>query len=260
MPTPGPTEAAAVHAWLPRAQPCHLGDAEAHLWLVDLDLIPERMTDFASILSEDERDRARRFLKQVDAERYASARASLRCILGSYLQLNPRQLRFAYSNFGKPHLADEGHAAPLHFSVAHSAALALFGVGRSHNIGVDLERMRDDVEVIDLAARFFSPREAEILRSLTGARRLEAFFCGWTRKEAYLKARGHGLSYGLDRVEVALEPGEPVVIIGAQDDPDVSKRWTLQHLSPAPGYIGAAAIEAPNMTFQMFRWTPTQAK
>jgi 4'-phosphopantetheinyl transferase len=83
---------------------------------------------------------------------------------------------------------------------------------------------------------------------------LEAFFCCWTRKEAYLKGRGEGVSYGLERVEVSLFPGEPAAILRVSDDLDVSRRWTLEHLTPAPGYLGAAAVEADNVTFQCFQW------
>src|SRR5262249_25038332 len=129
---------------------------------------------------------------------------------------------------------------------------------RGHNIGVDLERVRADVEVMDLAARFFSRREAEILQSLTGERQLDAFSRCWTRKEAYVKAHGQGLSFGLDRVEVVVRADEPAGIISVADDPEASKRWSLRHLVPAPGFMGAAAVEAQNMTFKMFRWTPHQ--
>jgi 4'-phosphopantetheinyl transferase len=244
-------------SWLPHAEPPPLKDREVHLWLVQPDAISERLPDFSSILSRDEQERAARFHKRIDAKRYASTRASLRCLLGNYLRLDPQLLRFAYDSYGKPRLSEEAHSVPLRFSVSHSSALALFGVVLHRNIGVDIEYMRSDVEVTDLAERFFSRREAGIIGRLSGELRLEAFFRCWTRKEAYLKALGQGLSYGLDRVEVTLTPDEPAVILRAADDLDVSKRWTLQDLAPAPGYFGAAAVEGTNLTFKRLTtsWT-----
>ena len=144
----------------------------------------------------------------------------------------------------------------MSFNVSHCDDLALFGFVRGHKIGVDLERVRTEIEVEDLAKRYFSSNEFQRLRSLPADQQREAFYCGWTRKEAYLKGRGEGLSYGLDRVEVSLAPGEPAIILRASDDPDVSRHWTVQHLSPAPGYVGAVAVEVANIAFRCLRWEP----
>jgi 4'-phosphopantetheinyl transferase len=141
----------------------------------------------------------------------------------------------------------------MRFSVSHSDDLALFGFARGHEIGVDVERIRPDIDIEDLAARYFSPNEFKKLRSLPADRQREAFYCGWTRKEAYLKGRGEGLSFPLDRVEVSLDPGETSMILKTSGDRGVSRRWIVQHLSPAPGYIGAAAVEGRDMPFRCFR-------
>jgi 4'-phosphopantetheinyl transferase len=240
--------------WPSCTQPGDLGNAEAHLWVVALDLVPERLPDFQSILSPDEQERAHRFLNDMDARRYMAARASLRSLLGAYVGIEPSELRFTYDRFGKPGLGGEAHAASVRFGVSHSEDLGLFGFVREHRMGVDLEHIRADIDVENLAKNHFSQNESQKLRSLSSDRQLEAFFCCWTRKEAYLKARGEGMSYGLDRFEVSLAPGEPVAILRADDDPDVSRRWTLEHLTPAPGYLGAAAVETDNVTFKCFQW------
>jgi 4'-phosphopantetheinyl transferase len=240
--------------WPCRIRPGDLGNAKAQLWVVALDLVPGRLPDFQSILSPDERDRASRFLSDVDARRYMAARASLRTLLGAYAGIKPGQLRFAYDRFGKPGLGGETHAAAVRFSVSHSGELGLFGFVREHRIGVDVERVRADIDVESLAKNHFSQNEFQKLRALSPDRQLEAFFCCWTRKEAYLKGRGEGMSYGLDRFEVSVAAGEPAAILQADDDPDVSRRWTLEHLTPAPGYLGAAAVEADDVTFQCFQW------
>ena len=185
-----------------------------------------------------------------------ATRGSLRSLLGAYLGIEPDQLRFAYNAFGKPYVAGTTTSSSVNFSVSHSNDYCLFGFVRGHRIGVDLERIHTEVEFEDLARRYFSKSEFQKLCSLPAGQRREAFYCAWTRKEAYLKGQGEGLSHGLDRVEVSLAPDEPAVILGATDDPDVSRRWTLQHLSPAPGYVGAGAVAAVDIIFRCFQWEP----
>ncbi len=233
-----------------------LSQAEVHIWVVPLVISAEKSSYFKSILSLDEQERAGRFRKIRDAQRYVAARGSLRSLLGEYLRIEPDRLQFAYDAFGKPHLAGEEPLASMRFSVSHSEDLALFGFARGHTNGVDVERIRPDIDVEDLAARYFSPSEFQKLRALPADQQREAFYCGWTRKEAYLKARGEGLSFRLDRVEVSLTPGEPAMILKASGDRGVSRRWIVQHLSPAPGYIGAAAVEGRDIAFRCFKYEP----
>ena len=230
-----------------------LGQAEVHLWVVPLVISAKKSSYFESILSLDEQERAGRFRKTRDAERYVAARGSLRSLLGAYLTIEPDRLQFAYDAYGKPHLAGEECLSLIRFSISHSDDLALFGFARRHKIGVDVESIRLDIGVEDLAARYFSPNEFKRLCSLPMEQQREAFYCGWTRKEAYLKARGEGLSFPLDRVEVSLTPGEPAMILKVSDDPAVSRRWIVQHLSPASDYIGAAAVEGRDMAFRCFK-------
>jgi 4'-phosphopantetheinyl transferase len=233
-----------------------LGQAEVHLWAVPLGISAEKFSYFKSILSLDEQERAGRFRKSRDAQRYIAARGSLRSLLGRYLTIEPDRLRFAYDPSGKPRLAGEEPLTSIRFGVSHSDDLALFGFSRGHKIGVDVERIRPDIDFEDLAARYFSPSEFQKLRALPADQQREAFYCGWTRKEAYLKARGEGLSFPLDRVEVSLTPDEPAMILKASGDRGVSRRWIVQHLSPAPGYIGAAAVEGHDITFRCFECEP----
>ena len=233
-----------------------LGQAEVHVWVVSLIISAEESSCFKSILSLDEQERAARFRKIRDAQRYVAARGSLRSLLGVYLTIEPNRLQFAYDAFGKPRLAGEEPLTSMRFSVSHSDDLALFGFARGHEMGVDVERIHPDIDVEDLAARYFSPNEFKKLRSLPADQQREAFYCGWTRKEAYLKGRGEGLSFPLDRVEVSFAPDEPAMILQASGDRGVSRRWIVQHLSPAPGYIGAAAVEGRDITFRCFGCDP----
>jgi 4'-phosphopantetheinyl transferase len=239
-----------------RVPPEFLGQAEMHLWVVPLTVSAEKSSYFKSILSLDEQERAGGFRKIGDAQRYIAARGSLRSLLGAYLTIEPDRLQFAYDAFGKPRLAGEKPLTSMKFSVSHSEDLALLGFARGHKNGVDVEHIRPDIDVEDLAARYFSPSEFQKLRALPADQKREAFYCGWTRKEAYLKGRGEGLSFPLNRVEVSLTPGEPAMILKASGDRGVSRRWIVQHLSPAPGYIGAAAVEGRDIAFKCFRYEP----
>ncbi|HVM59915.1 MAG TPA: 4'-phosphopantetheinyl transferase superfamily protein [Verrucomicrobiae bacterium] len=240
--------------WLSRARPPNLGNAEAHLWVAVVDTVAGNLPRFPSTLSTDERERAAQFLKDADRRRYMAARALLRHLLGAYAGADPGQLRFTYDAAGKPGLAADAPHGSVNFSVSHSGDLALFGFARQHRIGVDIERIRPDIDVRHLAERFFSKNEFGKLNGLPADQQRDAFFRCWTRKEAYLKARGGGIAHGLDRFEVTLGPAEPAAILSADDDPDAPRHWTLAHLTPAPGYLGATAVEAVTVTFQCFRW------
>lgn len=197
------------------------------------------------MLSEDEAERAGRFRFGVDRARFTAARGQLRLILSGYLQAAPQDIRFAYNPHGKPHLAAQDHAAPLYFNLSHSQGLGLLGVARIPEIGVDLECLERAVEIEQISRRFFTPAEAAALAGLPAAQQREAFFQCWTRKEAYLKAKGSGLVVGLNQFEVTLGPGKPARLIRASSDPHEASYWSLQELKPAGGYIAALAVRAP---------------
>jgi 4'-phosphopantetheinyl transferase len=239
--------------WHTQERPDPLGEDEVHLWTAPLTTAPEKLFYFKSILSVDEKERARRFRKISDGKRYLIARGSLRCLLGSYIAGAPDQLRFTYGMFGKPSLSNQTSKTVLNFSVSHSEDRVLFGFARGRRIGVDLEYVRSDVDALALAKRYFSPDEFQRLRRLPATERYQAFYCAWTRKEAYLKACCEGLSFGLERVEVSFSPAEPVMIRNVAGAPNVSAAWTLKHLSPDPSYVGAAAVEDRSVTFRFFR-------
>ena len=239
--------------WHTQEQPDPLRDNEVHLWITPLTAPAEKLSYFKSILSVDENERARRFRKISDGKRYLVARGSLRCLLGFYVAGAPDRLQFTYGLFGKPNLSNESSKTALNFSVSHSEDQGLFGFARAQRIGVDLEYVRPNVDALALAKRYFSPDEFRRLRGLPESRQCEAFYCAWTRKEAYLKACGEGLSFGLERVEVSFSPAEPPRIRAVAGVPNVSAAWTLKHLSPDPNYVGAVAVEDRSVTFKLFR-------
>jgi 4'-phosphopantetheinyl transferase len=202
-------------------------------------------------LSEDEQRRAHRFHFAEDRRRFTVARGVLRALLARYLGNNPATLQFVYNIHGKPRLP-ENH--PLRFNVSHSGGLALYAVAWNREIGVDIERLRPEFAGEAIAERFFSRNEVAILRSLPPPLVVTAFFNCWTRKEAYIKARGKGLAIPLDQFDVSLHPGEPAQVHQDRESPAETGRWAIWDLSPAPGFAGAAAVEGHDAYLWCGRW------
>lgn len=228
-----------------------------HIWCAWLDGPDRPVNDLWQALSQDERERAERYRFEQDCRRFIVRRGLLRLILSRYTGLDPAQVHFIYLSYGKPSLASqtgsplswqddpEGRPYWLRFNLSHSQGLALYAFAADQEIGVDVEALRSDFEIEALARRFFSPAEQVELRSLPASQQREAFFLCWTRKEAYIKARGQGLSLPLDQFDVTLSPGEKARLLATRPEAEDAGRWNLQHLDPAPGYIGALAGEGP---------------
>ncbi|HTU23191.1 MAG TPA: 4'-phosphopantetheinyl transferase superfamily protein [Gemmataceae bacterium] len=229
-------------SWQPAAHPPVLTTGDVHVWRIALEIGDALLTRLREFLADDERRRAERFHFEKDRRHFIAGRSALRILLAGYLACRPEDVRFTYSSYGKPQLANQ--ASDLRFNLTHSHGLALLAVTRGRDIGVDVERVRDmERDGERLAERFFSPREAAVLRSLPPEQRREAFFSCWTRKEAYIKANGKGLSLPLDQFDVSLRPGEPAALLATRHDPQEVRRWSMQSLLPAEGYVGALAVE-----------------
>ncbi|HVF42741.1 MAG TPA: 4'-phosphopantetheinyl transferase superfamily protein [Pyrinomonadaceae bacterium] len=220
-----------------------LGSDDVHVFRAPLDAPPAAVGAHFELLDAAERGRAARYVFQKDRDHFVVARATLRTILGRYLRLDPARLAFDYGPYGKPSLADAQNGQCLRFNVSHSRGLALYAVTLGREIGLDLEYMRDDVDLESIADQFFSRREAAALRALPAHERVQGFFNCWTRKEAYIKARGEGLSHPLDQFDVALAPGEPAALLHTAADGREAARWSLRELSPGAGYAAAVAVE-----------------
>jgi medium-chain acyl-[acyl-carrier-protein] hydrolase len=211
-----------------------------HVWRTPLEQPKEYLEALNKTLSLDERQRAERFYFEKDRRHFVAGRGILRALLARYLRRDPAALEFAYNPQGKPTLA--GGAGDLRFNLAHSHGLALVAVAQRREVGVDLERIRPEFAGDQVAERFFSPAEVAALRTLAEDQRQDAFFACWTRKEAYMKATGKGLSLGLDCFEVSVIPGQ-AALLSTRHDPSAANRWSLCDLVPGPGYAGALAVE-----------------
>lgn len=231
-----------------------LGKDEVQVWLVSVKRPESELRQFHEMLADDERERARRFYFERDRRRFIAARGFLRALLGGYLQQQPASLRFSYNRYGKPALA-AGAAATheLTFNLSHSHEFVLYAFSRNRALGVDIEYMRSNVVFEQIVERFFSPQEVKALRRLPVQSRREAFFKGWTRKEAFIKAHGEGLSLPLDHFDVTLTPGEPVELKRFQDDPQELARWSLYGLEAPLGYAAALAVEGRGLAIHYCR-------
>jgi 4'-phosphopantetheinyl transferase len=231
-----------------------LADGEVHVWCASLEHPPADAAELAGTLCDEEHARAARYLSPSARSQFLVGRGLLRTLLGRYLGCDSSRVAFRLGPQGKPALA--GNSA-LHFNVSHSYGLALFAVTRHGPVGVDVERVRPFDNDLDLAERFFCPPEARALRALAPDQRREAFFHVWTRKEAYLKASGTGLSGGLERVEVSVAPGEPARVVRIDGDEGCAARWSLEALAPAPGYLGALALAGHGHRLCCWAWGGT---
>jgi 4'-phosphopantetheinyl transferase len=227
---------------------------EVHVWQATLNQTPSQIQSFLHNLATDELARAERFYFERDRDHFVVARGVLRTILGGYLIRAPECLSFCYGSHGKPVLAGESDGDAIRFSVSHSHGIALYAVTRGREVGIDLERIRFDLAVAEIAERFFSRREAAMLRALPTAAQYRAFFRCWTRKEAYVKARGEGLSLPLDQFDLSPVPGESDAAPGTQRDPSDTSRWSLQELTPGPGYVAALAVEGHGWRLNCWQW------
>jgi 4'-phosphopantetheinyl transferase len=226
---------------------------EVHVWRAVLVQPNPVIQALWYTLDQGERDRAERFHFQHDRERFIVAHGLLRTILGGYLGVVPRQLRFCYGAYGKPGLAPECDTA-LSFNLSHAHELALFAITRDRAVGVDIEHTRPGIASIAIAERFFSPHEVAALQAIPDAQRSLAFFTCWTRKEAYIKARGEGLSLPLDQFEVSLAPGAPAALLDVAGDQRERDRWQLRALDPGPGYVAALAVEGRGWALQCWQY------
>ncbi len=224
---------------------------QVHLWRVSL-LHPPFPSDMLwRVLNEKEQARAGRYRFERDRRRFVAARGMLRVILARYAGVSPAAIRFEYSDYGKPSLPDRPDLA---FNATDSGELMAVGVAQNRLLGVDIEQVRDDFGGLEIAERFFSFAEVATLRALPSHEQARAFFRCWTRKEAFIKAIGEGLSYPLHQFDVTLGPDEPPRLLRVAGEPDAPRRWFLADFPLDPNYEGAIIAEMPVTDISYWSW------
>ncbi len=224
-----------------------LSPDEVHVWIADLDsYLPD---NFQQLLSRDELERAHRFHFAEHRNHFIVARGLLRKLLAGYLSDDPTDLKFEYAEKGKPSVTS---AQAIKFNLAHSHGHAAYAFSRNRELGIDIELIRPDFGGEDIARRFFSTHEVDCLETVPKGLAGQAFFNCWTRKEAYIKAIGEGLSMPLDAFDVSLAPGEPAALLRNRLNETEVARWSMQSLTAPDGYAAALVVEGAGWNFKQF--------
>jgi 4'-phosphopantetheinyl transferase len=232
------------------------GKDEAHVWRASLNQSAKAIAILEALLSQDEGQRADGYYRALDRDRFIVGRGILRMIISAYLALSPRKLRFTYGEYGKPAVSDDQNDRALNFNLSHSAELALYAVTRGRAVGIDIKHIREDFATIEIAERFFSKDEVAEIKSLPMDQRTLGFFNCWSRKESFIKAKGLGVSYPLDRFTVSLTPGVPPALLKVDDDEREASQWKVYELSPGAGYVAALIIKQPPVTLKRWHFSP----
>ena len=231
-------------------------EKKAAVWYVDINNHKNQIPYYWGILNTKERERVNKFYFEKDKNCYIIARGILRTLLAKYLNLNPSKIKFQYTEKGKPFLK---HSSNIKFNISHSKNTIVLGFLKNDEIGVDVEFSKNKVEALLVAKSFFSKNEIKALHKLTPSYIQQGFYNCWTRKEAFIKAIGHGLSFPLDQFEVSLESTEIAILKETLWDVKEKEFWTLKSFIPFKDYIGAVAIRNRNITVDYFHFQETDS-
>jgi 4'-phosphopantetheinyl transferase len=227
--------------------PIRLRNSEVHLWKMLLEVNNKVASRLNELLSADEQEKASRFHFAADRRRFVITRGCLRALLSRYTNMAPETIQFAYGKYGKPSLPQATReSAQIEFNVAHSGNTAAFAFTRIGNIGIDIEQIRTDFDADDIAQRYFSAAEISSLGQTSLAARHAAFFSCWTRKEAFLKAKGVGLSYSLKQFDVTVSPTSPARLLSTRPDAKEAARWSMKSFDLARGYAATVVVAGHN--------------
>ena len=231
---------------------------EVHVWRAELDVDPAVREQLQQTLGPDELARAARYRFARHHDHFLMSHGILRAVLARYLQVAPRELCFAQGLHGKPALLGSA-AGSLQFNLSRAHGLALYAVARGVRVGVDVEYVHADLAERAEVTQFFSPAEIRGLNRLSPTERNTAFFECWTRKEAFIKATGEGLTRALNSFTVSVSPGH-ADLEAVDDDPGEVSRWAMRAIAPAPGYQAALVVEMARPLVRCWHWQATAAQ
>lgn len=239
-------------SWLEPPEETHLDKGEVHLWRISLTGNTQEIEGLSSIISLEEKDQAKRFISESAYIGFIVGRGCIRKILGGYLKINPANIQFKYSTTGKPELSSDFYDPNLQFNYSQSGNYGLLGVTDQRCIGVDIEKIREDIDFQPVAERFFTSDEVSYLTQLAEDSQRVGFFRMWTAKEAYLKATGIGLSRSFSQLDIQLLESENSDIYSFLRPSDHTN-WTIKWVSTYPGYISAVAVPGDIAQIKLFQ-------
>ena len=225
------------------------------VWKVDLNQQNPDIYSYFRFISDFEIEKARRFYFEKDQRRYIQSHAILRKILGDLLGVSPREVKFFTNPFGKPYVGTEPGQFDVYFNISHSQSGLLISISEGVECGVDLEYQRDDFPSSEIAEHFFSKNELQTYLALPAYQKKEAFFNCWTRKEAFIKAKGKGLTIPLDSFDVSLIPGETARLLKSYLVPDDTENWSLLHLDTWQQYSSALCVQQNKFGCVIKEWS-----
>lgn len=232
-----------------------LTDNTVHVWSASLQQSAKVVQRLAAVLSEDERTRAERFHFANHRSFFIVGRGILRTLLAAYLNLEPQKVQFEYTQSGKPFLLPSHGVQGLCFNLSHSAGIAMYAFSQNRRIGIDIEYVRSIPDMDQIAAGNFSEQENLQFKAADINEKQQAFYNCWTRKEAFIKAIGEGLSFPLHQFDVSLIPGEPARLLSIFGSEQEAAHWSLYELRPAEGYVAALVIEGNGCSISYQGWT-----
>ncbi len=230
-----------------------LQNDEVHLWCADLNVPENTYKMLAKYLNNEEQNRAARFIREQDRSHFIAARGILRNILSRYINIAPHNIEFEYGEKGKPSLILEQNQRKIYFNLAHSNHLAIYAITSINHLGIDIEYSKRNIEALDIAERFFSKNEIASLRVLPSAEQLSGFYKIWTRKEAFVKAIGVGLSHPLDQFSVDGSLDKSAIKLHTQN-PSIKNDWYIYNVAISQEYVAALSLEDSNITMLKWRW------
>ena len=240
--------------WTPGNAPPALKDGEAQFWSGPVDTAWESVSRWAQLLSEPERTQASRFRFDADRRRYSVSHGLLRLLLSAHLDQAPELIPFTCNAFGKPSVEAAINDRKVEFSLSHSGDMAAIGLALGQPVGIDIELARPDVDIEELARTICAPGELACLNRLAGPAREEAFFNCWTRKEAYIKARGEGLSYPLQKFEATID-SEKTFQVSDHAAGTSCSGWATRLTHAANWYPAAIIVLGEPVAVGHFGWT-----
>jgi 4'-phosphopantetheinyl transferase len=213
---------------------------EIHIYQTNLDKSPAEINNFKKLMSVDELQKAARFKFDIDRNNYITGRGFLRTILSQYLNTSPEDIMFSYAEKGKPYVKD----IEIKFNLSHSKNYAVYAIALNTEVGIDIEYLKNIPDAYDISERFFSEEEREELKKMNEDRISLAFLNCWTRKEAFIKAVGEGLSYPLADFSVSISPGSEPGILWIKKNINEVKEWTLYNIKTDQSYISSVAVKS----------------
>jgi len=227
---------------------------QTDIWLILIPEVIHRSHYYEQFMVNEEKEKADHFVFLKDKLRYVITHGILRLLLSDYLNLPAGQIVLKNNSYGKPYLSIEDNPNPLYFNLSHSNSGVVLAFSKYRDLGIDLEYIKKDIPFLDIAKHFFSQSEYQELLSTPENARHQVFYQGWTRKEAFIKAKGRGLSIPLNSFDVSISQGKWPSLLRSSEDPNDLVRWKFYDLITWPDYSSTLCIEGEQNQINYHHW------